>query len=1191
MTCSGVCVAQSIELPKYCENFPAIGGDLDEFKDKLIEKKSKDIAYTLCSEDQKIPVEVMDIMNYWASIQKVENNERVDQFEEKLRKKVFAAVASSVYPYENLYQKSCQGLSNYRGRDYTGARSQCEKDQDFIPKCNNSEYQEILESKESDHHEFREKKAREALVKEGAQDFSSEQVEQEALNEAHDHLDEQKKLSFMKSQLQNSVLIDKLLKQREEEFARYEREGARDVSIDIGDCIGRGCVQRRKKLKAERQSQLERNHELELRKINGALGKIYQKSPALFELEKDFNFSIKNLVSTRYEKSDFAEKLKDKALRQSPELAQMSLEETQKLITSLDGQSSFAQMAASIVEADDSSLKELGQEKVFEEKRKKKEALEKLCQGKTEGLHHFSGIAESVVAESMQNADQGNKELVEDQAAYCYLLQTRPIGEEGGLGLGPILGASALFVGGVVVQVIPGFGQVAGAGAFGTAAAFLGGGVFAYDSFDRYATSKSQYESTQAAYHGSTAWADSVNLIESRDKMLTDTTLAIVETGLIAVDGVLMIKPMTTLAMRLKRAGIEASSKTEKVSSTGLSQIDSVSAAKKITRPKEGQSLQLTANETRVSTKKANKTIQQSKSSNIPATTKADGQKLLIEQKSSVKRLRSTEEDLKLFRAQDLDKREEIAAAVLQKVKSGSVEEGPFLNLVMQRAKYGKAFTPGVQNMARELLSSVGKGREESMGVIKRFFEGKKSSGSQRKQKDLERLVDEIYEGDVQKVITYDKKSLFEKNLPARTGGQRGRNIEKDLANFRAQDPKKQKEIAAYIMKQVKGGSVEEGPFLALVMQRAKYGKAFTPGVQDMARKLMSSVGRGREESMRIIRRFYEGKNSPGSQRKKKDLERLVDEIYASGLEDQRSLALTRGTGSGEIIPTAPSRNMPANTSQVNEVPRGTSIAKNLPQEKLEYAPSRFLFERPLSTRLPHIGLGTMAVATHKIFNEQNQNASYEGRDSRDVDGGDDNGNGNGNDDSVSSADASDGPVVKIRVIGEEFEGQSEKSVVEIRVEGEKANFKVEAYMEDDNDDVPPGVFNWKCLPSKNQEDDSICEDSDFSETGDSQDVKTFDRVSYVLEATYIVEEGHYEGNHVSVSRTFKIEKKCETNEDGTQCISDSEEDKTEDSDEEEENSERVPFWWESLPPNASPPDFRPGPPFQMRTFILPGSI
>jgi hypothetical protein len=427
--------------------------------------------------------------------------------------------------------------------------------------------------------------------------------------------------------------------------------------------------------------------------------------------------------------------------------------------------------------------------------------------------------------------------------------------------------------------------------------------------------------------------------------------------------------------------------------------------------------------------------------------------------------------------------------------------------------------------------------------------------------------------------------------LPARTGGQRGRNIEKDLANFRAQDPKKQKEIAAYIMKQVKGGSVEEGPFLALVMQRAKYGKAFTPGVQDMARKLMSSVGRGREESMRIIRRFYEGKNSPGSQRKKKDLERLVDEIYASGLEDQRSLALTRGTGSGEIIPTAPSRNMPANTSQVNEVPRGTSIAKNLPQEKLEYAPSRFLFERPLSTRLPHIGLGTMAVATHKIFNEQNQNASYEGRDSRDVDGGDDNGNGNGNDDSVSSADASDEPVVKIRVIGEEFEGQSEKSVVEIRVEGEKANFKVEAYMEDDNDDVPPGVFNWKCLPSKNQEDDSICEDSDFSETGDSQDVKTFDRVSYVLEATYIVEEGHYEGNHVSVSRTFKIEKKCETNEDGTQCISDSEEDKTEDSDEEEENSERVPFWWESLPPNASPPDFRPGPPFQMRTFILPGSI
>lgn len=495
--------------------------------------------------------------------------------------------------------------------------------------------------------------------------------------------------------------------------------------------------------------------------------------------------------------------------------------------------------------------------------------------------------------------------------------------------------------------------------------------------------------------------------------------------------------------------------------------------------------------------------------------------------------------------------------------------------------KYGTKSIKMSGNLKRSLSKGNNKDKSDGPDKDRENSDQATRDGPSAESKDVKRLSDERKDA----LPGPDSSKGRELAHTLSKGKGASKTVEEKLALFRDEPFSVREEYASMILKGLKlspGGVIDEAAFMALVMQTGRYGSSFSKGPKDFARELLASIKKGPKASHETIDKFFKNKGSKTSARRSKKFKEMIDEIHkGSDIPLYSPKLLPPPTSHSKEIALATGRSLArkndskntndkdfidGDAKRVDDADFSLTARGNVAATAGSAKVAKATAGKPKSSFGKKIAVSAGVVTTGVRLSRSSESSSTSGLTS----------DGNAESDKI--------PTLQIRVVGGDINDLIEPG-------SDQFDFEVEAYFEDSDMPVPPGKFEWECVPPGS--DPEICDVTDYEPEGESQSVKLFERVPYVLEATYVVEPDVLASLGEPPRRLeLTLEMKCETNESGTQCVSDDESRETA-STEDGEGAEglRQPFWWESLPPNAPPPQFQPGPPFQMRTFILPGSI
>lgn len=554
LTVTGVSQASEPQaaIPEFCkENFPAI--NIAPLKSRLNSVNPDQYCTLESHQGDQVPVQVRDLLQSYSDIQRNQNERAVATFQSKMRKKVAQGIAESRRPYEGLYNlMNCERTKEkFFGGYETYIDSDCAEEQNFTPSCNDSGINDVLNKEEEAYHRQKDQHVEELLGEAaelaGVPITHHEAQSNSVKNEARQELKRAKKFSFLKRNIETALMAKALLAEQkvisDGEIAELERH-----PVPRGQGGGCGPARRHHGVCKKREEIKEKYKKLEEER-QFSMARMYEEYPTAFKMENNWEFF--DWFNYALAPSEFADELNKELVQSHPQLSSMNRpEHVKNFLDSEDGKKLLNDFTKKLVDQPNPIIEQKGKEATFAELRKKRETIEHICDSDGSDLHHFTGLAHEVMAESSGNP----RDFVKDQSAYCYLVQTSPL-DEGGFSTGTLLGAGAMVVGGVALQFIPGIGNAAGAmllvKAGAVAAGIAGGAIFSADAVDRYQASARQDENTQSIYHSANSWVSAEDLMASKDNRYTQAAFAAGEVALTVVDAAFIVRPAISLATRL----------------------------------------------------------------------------------------------------------------------------------------------------------------------------------------------------------------------------------------------------------------------------------------------------------------------------------------------------------------------------------------------------------------------------------------------------------------------------------------------------------------------------------------------------------------------------------------------------------------------------------------------------------------
>ncbi len=486
------------ELPPYCEYYPTIS------KKDLNQTDPQTVIYQDCiNGNLPIDLNVEQLLSNYSKIQEKAITPQLENFNERLRAKLFQGLLNSSIPYLKMFDEQCRSNISRSAASRARSKQRCQEKLQFPKSCQDTKLNNIL-------NETKEKYSQRS--KNEAQEFRNIISPQLTLSdeEVSNVLQDEKEKLYLKNTIQRSVEAKILIDQKDALKEQFERT-MNPLKQTKKSCFETGnwsaslrflndpvCLEINEKIQ-----DLEKEYQQELQGITTSLSIIYNENPTVF----DFGNEIigLDLFNSKLELSELATKINKKVQNQeislqTPEQLEIA---TQKLFY-------------------DRSARNLALSEVQEEMKRINDTLGDLCKDKDLKLHNYNGIAQEVLNEMAQESENS---LVLGQAAYCHLLETKPI--ENGLSTWSMIGATALVVGGTLVQIVPGLGQVAGGGLYGlaattllsSAALYTGGSMFVYDGVQNLRAQSKNYKTTQALNSAYASWASVEDVTNARDEL------------------------------------------------------------------------------------------------------------------------------------------------------------------------------------------------------------------------------------------------------------------------------------------------------------------------------------------------------------------------------------------------------------------------------------------------------------------------------------------------------------------------------------------------------------------------------------------------------------------------------------------------------------------------------------------------
>lgn len=710
-------------IAEFCkENFPAV--NVKQLQSKLSGLNPDRYCTLESHEGSQVPVQVKDLLNSYAAIQRNQNRDAVTSFQQKMRKKVAQGIAESRRPYEGLYGlRSCEQTRRARSGSLVTIDSSCVEEQNFEPKCNDPKINNVLNDEKKEYLNQQTQHV-DQVLKEAAQLAGVPITHPEASNpsireETQREIKKAKKFSFLKRNIETALMAKALVAEKE---IIIKNESSELAKLPRSSGQGGGCTSstRRSSEACKKRLEVKQRYEKLESERQFQLARMYEKYPTAFDL--DNNAGLFDWFNYQLTPSKFAQELDKKLLSQHPKLKSMSRpEHVRNFLDSDDGMALINSFTEKLITQPNSLIEKLGREATFSQLRKKRETIEHICASDGSDLHHFTGMAQQVLAESANNSQN----FVKDQSAYCYLVQTSPL-DEGGFTTGQLLGAGGLIVGGFLLQIIPTVGNVAGAAmivkAGGIVLGLAGGGVFSADAIDRYQASAQQDENTQSVYHAANSWVSAEELIASKDNRYTQAAFAAGEVALTVVDAALFVRPAVLVATKLY-SKVPKSNKALSSAAPSLDDVTTDVATNSVPAP---------INKTRMSSE----SVSGAKRTQNPVVTRSRNNSFDPQVFIDFSNLPS---------AQRAAKADEIIAKIrAERGFSDDLEN--YMLAFMQRADLSfTAMTPKESKLALDILDAGPAARTKAKELLEAYKNAKGAAYNQNVANNIEKFIEEIF--------------------------------------------------------------------------------------------------------------------------------------------------------------------------------------------------------------------------------------------------------------------------------------------------------------------------------------------------------------------------------------------------------------------------------------------------------------
>ncbi|MBT4790944.1 MAG: hypothetical protein HON90_05195, partial [Halobacteriovoraceae bacterium] len=161
------------------------------------------------------------------------------------------------------------------------------------------------------------------------------------------------------------------------------------------------------------------------------------------------------------------------------------------------------------------------------------QAANYICNEQGKNLHNYPSLVEKTMEEIFEH-NNSKQQVAATQAAYCHLLNTKPLIEDG-LSVASIAGFAMLGVG-FGLQFIPGVGTVAGGMVLSASTALLAGGGGMLTGVGIKDTIDSQSKLNREIGLHSADLNDYQNVIIAKEIRNTNVVMSVVDTALVPVD-------------------------------------------------------------------------------------------------------------------------------------------------------------------------------------------------------------------------------------------------------------------------------------------------------------------------------------------------------------------------------------------------------------------------------------------------------------------------------------------------------------------------------------------------------------------------------------------------------------------------------------------------------------------------------
>jgi hypothetical protein len=736
-------------IPEFCQtNFPVLDRERIDRDLHPVTFTSPDGVERHCLRTHQAGLEVSvaasDIMRFYSDVQEVEYRRAAESFRRSMREKVLRSLVQSMQPYEDLFQRqSCSDIPG-SGHSHRTAVARCERAQNIVPSCEDPELASIIQEEDQLYVENLEAQAREVIESEyiaaGHPESALNDIPVEQLQNAERYLSDYKKETFLRANINASILAQALMKKKstlEETFRVEMRRNDNSLSAGFGEF---GSQTNELEAYQERMRVIEQNHEREMEQVQEALSRLYERYPTVLNVKNSTRFLF--FSNSDYELSPLAQTLSDQFQEENPSFdLDRDHNELSDYLSSEEASTAINQMAERQIMEPNEELDDLGRTQVFGELAKKREAIEMLCNDDPQNLHHFQGLALDLLAETAQERPS---DLTAHQAGYCYLAQREPL-TDGSLPLGVTVVAGVAIVGGVAAQFFPIIGNAIGGASIAYGLAALGGATLAVDSVSRYSTAVTNDAHTQTVYQGSYAWVSAEERMISEDNRRTQRNIAAAEVGLTAIDALVIARP----ALALLRSRIPRPPAAVVTAPSRAVTLRAPQALVEAPLPVNAPAMIGADTVPRLPGPPAQ--LELPRAAELPALPAPAG---AVDELPAVQlalpappaRLSAAQrEALESFQRLSPNERSQEIARIRSRLQAGEIEETEFLTLIMHTGNYTPGvFSPGPQGLAFDLLDSLGD-REAALRVIREYYSGAPSATSQRRVRDLESLIDDIH--------------------------------------------------------------------------------------------------------------------------------------------------------------------------------------------------------------------------------------------------------------------------------------------------------------------------------------------------------------------------------------------------------------------------------------------------------------